>query len=176
MRSFGAAMAALSLAVLTAGLLWPHLALVFFQSLVTALALAYVGARIHRARLPTALASDTYSPFDSGGSGPRRSGSPPGVRRLSTLLQSAADPGTAERALIPPDVRRILVAEASRRLAEHHGVRLDRPDGHERARDVLADATWSLVRAERTKDARWIEIESVPMSLLEEVLDDVERL
>jgi hypothetical protein len=169
-------MASLSVATLLAGLLWPHLAATFLQALVAALALGYMGARTHRSSLPTALSSDAYSPFDAVTAPSRAPTSPPAVVHLTTLLQAVMDPEAARRALIPADARRILEAEASRRLAEHHGLSPLRPADLDRIRSLVSDATLALLRAAPMRDAGSATLGSIPMSRLESILDDVERL
>jgi len=176
MRTFGTAMATLSVGVLTAGLLWPHLALIFLQGLLVALALGYVGARIHRSDLPVALSSDTYSPFAGLAPRPRRATRPPAVDKLTTLLQAVADPKAARRVPIPAEACRILVAEASRRLAEHHGLSPLRSEDRERVRALVSDPTWQLLRTEATRSVARDAVGWGSLAYLENVLDDVERL
>lgn len=176
MRSFLSAMATLGVAVLIVGLVWPHIALSLLQGLIAALAVGYVGARTYGAQLPSSLSSDRYSPFDGVAAAPRPSQSPPAVRHLATLLQAAADPEDARRAPIPAAASRIIAAETSRRLAESHGLSFRRPGDHARIRSLLSDATWSLVRAERTKRRASAEGGPLPIQRLESVLDEVERL
>jgi hypothetical protein len=95
---------------------------------------------------------------------------------LTTLLQAVMDPEAARRALIPADARRILEAEASRRLAEHHGLSPLRPADLDRIRSLVSDATLALLRAAPMRDAGSATLGSIPMSRLESILDDVERL
>jgi hypothetical protein len=176
MRTFGTAMATLSVAVLAAALLWPHLAATFLQGLLVALALGYLGAVIQRSHLPTTLTSDSYSPFESLAPRPRSATSPPAVRHLTTLLRAAEDPDAARRAQIPAEVCRILSAEASRRLTEHHGVSPRRSDDEDRIRALVSDATWELLRTVSEKDGAHSGLGSGSLALLETILDDVERL
>lgn len=176
MRTFGSAMATLGVAVLAAGLLWPHLALTFLQALLVVLALGYVGARIYRSRLPGALSSDSYSPFAGQTTGPRPATSPPAVRKLTTFLQAVEDPEAARRAPIPAEACRILAAEASRRLTEHHGLSPLRSDDHGRIRALVSEATWTLLPTEPTKGAVQAVVGAGSLAHLENILDDVERL
>lgn len=176
MSSFRSAMASLSVATLVAGVLWPHLATTFLTALVAALALGYVGALIHRSGLPTAQWSDTYSPFDAVASPSDALTSPPAVLRMTTLLQPVTDPEAADRASIPGQARRILEAEASRRLAEHHGLSPLRPGDLDRIRALVSDATWELLGADPTRGAGPDRASLMPMSHLETILADVERL
>lgn len=175
MRTFGATMATLSVGVLTAGLLWPHLALTFLYGLLLALVLGYLGARIYRSNLPAALSSDSYSPFAGGAVRSRPVTRPPAVRRMTTLLQAVADPEAARRAPIPAEAYRILVAEASRRLAEHHGLDPLRSDDLNRIRALVSDPTLALLRTAQNEDAH-AEPGSGSLADLEYILDDVERL
>lgn len=169
-------MATLSIAVLTAGLIWPHIAMGLLQALVVALALAYVGARTYRSSLPEELSSDSYSPFDGVAADPPTSTRPPAVRHLATLLRAVTDPEDSQRAPIPTAARQIIIAETSRRLTEKHSLSLLRPADHSRVRALLSDATWSLVRTAQRDRPGSQEGDTIPMNLLEDVLDDVERL
>jgi len=176
MRSSAGAMAALSVAMVAAGLLWPHLAATFLSVLVAALAHGCLGTRAYRSGLPTKVSNDVYSPFDSAAPRPRALKTPPAIAHMTTLLQAVADPEGADRALIPADASRILVAEASRRLSEHHGLSPHRPADEHRVRGLVSEATWTLLQSQPGRGTRAATLSSIPMSRLEIILDDVERL
>jgi hypothetical protein len=168
-------MTTLSVGVLMAGILWPHLALTFLQGLLVALVTGYLGARIYRSNLPEALSSDSYSPFAGGAMRSRPATRPQAVRRMTTLLQALEDPEAVRRAPIPAEACRILVAEASRRLAEHHGLDPVRPNDLDRIRGLVSHATWALLRTWRNEDAP-AGLGSGSLADLDSILDDVERL
>ena len=159
-------MALLASAALTAGLIWPGLAMTLLQALVVAIALAYVAARLHGASLPTALTIESYSPFDSATGAVRPVSTPAAVRDMAALLKAVEDPQSARRASIPAGARRILTSEASRRLRENHRLSVSRMDDQPRIRALVSDATWSLLGTTGR----------VQMEQLAQVLDDVERL
>jgi hypothetical protein len=163
-------MALLAGAVLVAALIWPNLAMVFLQALVVVVAIAYVGARVYGSDLPAALETDNYSPFEDQRAEAERPPNLPAIRDLADLLRFVEDPGVAALAPIPTAARRIIYAAAVRRLSDHHGLSLRRPADHPRIRALVSDASASLLLpAEPGQD-------SVPISLLEDVLDDVDRL
>jgi hypothetical protein len=169
-------MATLSLGVLTAGLLWPHLAMVFLQALLLTLALAYLSGRLHKSKLPAALASDSYSPFEVVASTSPPATRPPAIRQLSRVLTAAGDQDAAQRVPIPAEIRRVLYAEGTRRLSEHHGLSPHRLEDRDRVNALLSTATQSLLRAGSVEKGGPPEAASIPMSLLANILDDVERL
>lgn len=172
MKSLGTAVAAVGVACLAVGLIWPWLAPTLLRGFVVVLGLAYVGARLYGSHLPDDLATDVFSPFDRVAPDPRPSATPEVVRRLSTLLQAADDDQASQRASIPEAARHILASEATRRLTEHHGLSLRRPEDHGRIQALVSDATWSLLRPARRATSR----EPVAIALLDPILDDVERL
>jgi hypothetical protein len=150
--------------------------MVFLQSLLLTLALAYLSSRLHKSKLPAALASDSYSPFEVVATTPPPATRPPAIRRLSRMLTAAGDQDAAQRVPIPTEIRRVLYAEATRRLSEHHGLSPLRLEDRDRVNALLSTATRSLLRAGSADRGGPLDDASIPMSLLANILDDVERL
>lgn len=179
MRSFGSGMAMISVGFLVAGIASPHLADRFLQMLLATLAIGFVGARMYRLRLPVQMAHETYSPFER-----RRDEEPPSspavIGRLASQLGAAADPHRAARVPIPGAAAEIVFAEASRRLAEHHGLSLRRRSDHGRIRGLLSEPTWALIsRSTVTFDVApepTAYVGPVPLSELDRILEDLENL
>lgn len=176
MRAIGTVMATLSLAALVAGLAWPHLAGRFLQMLIASLAMCYVGARAYRSGLPMRMVGDTYSPFEARVSDRPLESHPAAIRKLATLLGAADDGESADRVAIPGQAQRIVAAEASRRLAEYRGLQLRDPSDHARIRTLVSAATWALICPETESPQSHVYRDPVPLSHLERVLDELERL
>lgn len=176
MKPASIVVAVVSVGALSAGLIWPHLAGSFLRIFLTIAALALVAASTFRARLPRALASEHYSPFDSGAAVVPSAETLDGVRNLALLLKATNDPEEATRAPIPDAARRILTAQASRRLAEQHGLRLESAADHDRIRGLVSDPTWALVRPRPERGPASAISNPVPQARLESILDDLEQL
>lgn len=180
MSPLGGATIVLSLAFLLAGIAWPQGAEALLRMFVASLALGFVAVRTYRAGLPVRTVEDSYSPFD-GSAAPRPpAAAPEAIRELTEGLAAADDEECAERTPIPWPVRRRLVQEASRRLSERHGLRLDEPDHHPRIRSLVSEATWLLLRPPEPESGPGsrsaVRERPVPLSRLDLVLDDLERL
>lgn len=176
MRSAVHVSAALSLACLAAALVWPGVAERVLLGLVLFLSLAYVGARIHRVRLPAAMTSDTYTPFDrvEQSLAPRQT--PALIDGLTEQLRASEDPLLARQVPIPSSAHKLLASEVVRRLAERHGLYPSRPADHPRIEALVSEATWRLIRP--TENGRRSLAFRDPVSLehLPTVLRDAERL
>jgi hypothetical protein len=182
--TFALAAIALSAAFLVAAVIVPGAAAALLRALVVALALGYVVARAHGAVATSGLAHDRYSPFDNGPPVHDERSRPAAIQRLIADLEPANRPRRARRTPIPRRVRWRLVDEAHRRLAEHHGLRLEDPRHHPRIRALVGDATWSLVEPRAPSVAgdeppgapAGSHGRSVPVSQLPSILDDMEKL
>ena len=174
--SVGSAVATMSVVFLMVGLVWPGFAATLLQALIGLLALAFVGTRVYRARLPAKLANDVYSPFDRMPPPTEPPSEPAAVRHLSSMLEPVEGGEAAKRVPIPVVAHRILVAEVSRRLAEHHGLDLSDPAEHPRIQDLVSDPTWALIRSELASGRTLALRDPVPVLSLSAILDDVERL
>ena len=176
LRSFATSAATLAGFFFLLGIVAPNFAATFLRTLVVLLAVGNVGARAYRARLPVTLASDSFSPFD--GREPDRPlpETPAAIRGLAGQLEPVDDPQLRSVVPIPKATLRVIAGEATRRLAEHHGLNVDDPDAHGRIQALVAAPTWEVVRpvpkrrrGERMRDP-------VTIDRLEEILEDVERL
>lgn len=176
MRTFGSAVATLSVAFLVAGVVWPHLAGRLLQILVATLAVSWVAARAYRSGLPEGLVTDTYSPFDAHDLDRPPASQPPGVRKLAHELRAADDGETARRFAIPLPARRIVTAEASRRLAERHALSLSDPSDHRRIRSLVSESTWTLIHPESESARGYPSGDPVPLIHLDAILEDLEAL
>ena len=176
MRSFGAATAALTAVFLLRALAWPHLATPLLQLLVALLSLAWVGARVMRAELPLGLATDTYSPFDARRPDATGPPLPEPVDRRARRLRAADEPDSAERFAVPGPECRLIADEATRRLAEHHGLDVRDPSERVRIRGLVGESTWRLLRDWTDARRRVVEAHSIPLARLDAILDDLERL
>ena len=104
----------------------------------------------------------------------------PGMRALSRVrrpddlmgLEQIVVTGRSNAGEVHARLRPVVREIASARLARH-GVQLER-DG-ERARTLLGDATWELVRPDRPKPTDRHE-PGVSLTELEEIVDRLERL
>ena len=176
LRSFATFAATLAGFFFLLGIIAPNFAATFLRTLIALLTVGYVGARAYRARLPLALASDAFSPFD--GREPERPlpETPAAIRGLASQLEPVDDPELRRVVPIPKATLRVIAGEATRRLAEHHGLDVDDDAAHPRIRALVAAPTWEVVRpvpvrrrGERMRDP-------VTIDRLEEILEDVERL
>lgn len=181
MTPLGRATLGVSAAFLLAAIVWPQAAEALLRVFVATLALGFVVVRVYRAALPSRTVEDFYSPFDA--SGPTRTtegAAPEAIRELTGELGAADDGELAQRTAIPWTVRRFIREEASRRLTERHGLRLAERSDHPRVRSLISDATWLLIRPrelEPTAESRHSPNErAVPLSRLDLILDDLERL
>src|SRR5690606_753020 len=164
----GVATVVVSLAFLLAGIMWPQAASALLRLLLVTLALGYVAGRAYRALLPVS-ATRSYSPFDAPGAARPAPAAPHALRRLTAELGAANDARRARHTEIPRPVQWALVAEAARRLAEHHGLQLHDPDHHARIRALVSEPTWRLIDPGGSR-------EIVPLSRLDVILDDLEKL
>lgn len=180
MRSFASAMALVSCAYLVVAIAWPHVAERMLQMLLATLAFGWVGARVYRSALPMRMSHDAYSPFDRAREAPDPQTGPAALQALTKRLGSADDIRQAKRTAIPGEAAEIVCAEASRRLAECHGVVLGDPLDHARARDLVGESTWALIHpllhdVSAPSDRR-ASRGPVPLSDLTRILDDLESL
>lgn len=169
-----------SLAFLAAGIAWPQAAEAWLRLLLATLATGFVAGRAYEALRPVSKRQDLYSPFD----GHTITASPPtaphALRDLTRQLDTADDERRARRTEIPRSVRWTVIDEASRRLAEHHGLSLGEPGHRANIRSLVSAPTWSLIAPSdpgphpaprpAAHDPR------VPLSQLGRILDDLERL
>lgn len=169
-----------SLAFLAAGIAWPQAAEAWLRLLLATLATGFVAGRAYEALRPVSKRQDLYSPFD----GEAITASPPtaphALRDLTRELDAADDKRRARRTHIPRSVRWTVIDEASRRLAEHHGLSLDEPSHHAGIRALVSAPTWSLIAPSdtepRTASLPATDGPRVPLSQLGRILDDLEKL
>lgn len=175
---FGFVVTGTSLAFLVAAIVWPQAAETLLRILVVAAGCGFLLDRAHRAGLPERMIDDSFSPFRSRAGGPGPRAVPHVVRAFGDEVRAADDPRLARRTEIPWMVARTVGREVVRRLAEHHGLRLDRREDHPRIRRLLSEPTWLLVApAAYEDDAEGTSsYGAVPLSRLEPILDDLERL
>jgi hypothetical protein len=180
MRSLASAVVAVSCGYLAVGVIWPHVAERMLQMLLVTLALAFVGARIYRSSFPELMSQDAYSPFERHGHEAPASTSPTAIRVLARQIAAVDDSGGASRAPIPGAAAQIVSAEASRRLAENHGLSLLDPGDQGRVRELLSEPTWALLEPTLPNPAAGAGSSSirgaVPLSELARILDDLEKL
>lgn len=176
MRTFGSAVATLSVAFLVAGVVWPHLAGRLLQTLVAVIVVSWVAARAYRSDLPESLVTDTYSPFDAHDVDRPPPSHPSAVRKLAHELRAADDGEAAHRFAIPLAARRIVSSEASRRLAERHALSLSDPSDHPRIRSLLSEPAWALIRPESESPRGYPSGDPVPLIHLDRILEDLESL
>ncbi|HLT90638.1 MAG TPA: hypothetical protein VKZ85_06810 [Woeseiaceae bacterium] len=164
----GIATIVVSLAFLLAGILWPQAASALLRLLLVTLALGFVASRAYRALLPVA-ATRSYSPFDALGAARTTPAAPHTLRKLTAELGAANDARRARHTAIPRPVRWAVIDEAARRLAEHHGLHLHDPDHHARIHALVSEPMWLLIDPGESS-------EPVPLSQLDVILDDLEKL
>jgi len=132
------------------------------------LALGFVASRAYRALLPVA-ATRSYSPFDALGAARTTPAAPHTLRKLTAELGAANEARRARHTAIPRPVRWAVIDEAARRLAEHHGLHLHDPDHHARIHALVSEPMWLLIDPGESR-------EPVPLSQLDVILDDLEKL
>lgn len=108
-----------------------------FELVIGAAALASLAGRL-RALVPRGI--DARSPFDARPSRPRRPSPPPELERIDRLLVLGSSNAFDAHHRVRPLLREL----AAERLHAHHGVDLDRD--RERARELLGDDLWNVVR------------------------------
>lgn len=167
-----------SLALLSGGLIWPGAAEVLFRVLVVGLALGFLARRGLEGGLPTARVEDAYSPFDGSGADRTPPAAPEVLLEAGRPLSALDDPSRARTASIPWPVARRLIHEATRRLEEGHGLRPDRPTDARRIRAQLSEPTRTLLGLDEPpgRAPLYPEDRIVPLSRLDQVLDDLEGL
>lgn len=177
---FGIFALAAGLAFLLAGLLWPQAAEALLRLLLATLAVGFVLVRGHRAMRSVRATERSSSPFDRDVATRRPPAAPHVLRRLTADLSAADDARRARRTAIPRTVRWTVVDEASRRLAEHHGLSLDDPTHHPEIRSLVSEPTWSLIgpRDPRAGPGKRSAGRGgpVPLTQLDRILDDLEGL
>lgn len=191
----GGMISVISIAFVAAGIAWPQAAASLLRLMLATVALVYVAGRAWRSLMHVRTGTKQHSPFERIISKRPPPVVPQAVRRLAAQLGGAADPRIVERRPIPWRVRRTLVAEATRRLADHHGLDLDDPVHHARIRSVVSESTQLLIlgagieahaahapapaRSDEHMRAGTRAKESgpdIPLSRLNEILDDLEKL
>lgn len=173
---FGVAMIIASVAFLAAGIIWPQAAEVWFRLLLVTLAVGYLLGRAYDALQPVSTRPDFSSPFHGPAVTRNRPAAPAALRELGRELSAADDARRARRIEIPRSVRWTVIDEATRRLAEHHGLSPREPSHHEPIRSVVSEATWSLIRPLGPGARGSAASRHVPLSQLGHILEDLERL
>lgn len=186
----GGLISVISIAFVAAGIAWPQAAGSLLRLMLATVALVYVAGRAWRSLMHVRTESKQRSPFEGIMTKRQPPVVPQAVRRLAGQFGGAADPRSEHRRPVPWPVRRTLVAEAAWRLAEHHGLDVDDPVHHARIRSLVSESTQLLilgagpdahtpVRSDEHTPARTRARESgpdIPLSRLNEILDDLERL
>lgn len=178
-RPIAASMVAASIALLLAGLAWPQAADALLRTLLALLAVGFVAALAYRAVRPVKTAQDRYSPFGRH-TAARTEVAPRPLRELTAELNAAARTRSARRTTIPLSAQLTVRKEASRRLAEHHGLSLRDPSHHRHIRSLVSEPTWQLIRPHGPQPRPGTRLtarsSSVPLSQLGRILDDLEAL
>lgn len=178
-RTFGVSVMITCLAFLLAGIAWPQAAEALLRLLFVTLAAGFVVARAYEAMVPLRTTRE-FSPFDGDTAARTPPATPRVLRDLTAELGAADDDRLAHRTPIPWPVRWTLIEEATRRLADHHGLSLHDPVHHSDIRTLVSEPTWLLIGprapapgpgARPTPDKP-----TVPLSRLGPILDDLERL
>lgn len=173
---FGALSLVISAAFLAAGLVEPTWAPALLRLFLVFLAAAFVLSRAYVASLPARMTQDSYSPFD----GSHRRMTPPSfpreVRTFARELTAANRPRRARRTLLPGPVSRRVIDEADRRLALHHGLKLERPEDHPAIRGRVSAPTWALIAPAGASGAPQSPQEGPHVDRLPTILADLERL
>jgi hypothetical protein len=170
---------AASLGFLIGGILWPGIAESLLRILLAALALGWVAARGLGTGLPAATVHDTYSPFDATLADLSPPATPDVVWRRARALAAADEPRRSDPRPIPWPVARGLIHEALRRLEGGHGLRFDRPADAARIRRMVSEATWALLGQgdlSSDRDLVGVTYRPIPLTRLDDILDDLERL
>ncbi len=169
-----------SIAVLVAGVAWPQAADALLRLLIATLALGFVAVRAHRAVEPLRTTRGRYSPFGRPTVERTPAVAPWALRKLTAELNAAGDARSARRTAIPSSATRIVRKEATRRLAEHHGLNLCDPTHHRRIRSLVSEPTWLLIHPDDPQAGPGTRPTargpSVPLSRLGRILDDLEAL
>lgn len=172
------AMAVSSLGFLVAGIIWPQAADALLRMLLATLAVGFVTALAHRAIRPMSATHDVPSPFGRVAAPRAPAVAPQALRKFTTELSAAEAARSARRNTIPLLARLTVRGEATRRLAQHHGLSLDESAHHPRIRSLVSEPTWQLIRPgdARTRSARdrTARGQSVPLNELGRILDDLE--
>jgi hypothetical protein len=176
----GVSAVVISLAFLTAGIVWPQAAETLLRTLVVTLAVTTVVVHAFRTLLPVHAAGEISTPFDGSVGGWTLSAAPHPLRRLTDELKAADDARAAPRTPVPMSVRLIIRDEAARRLSERHGLNLGDPTHHARIQSLVAEPTWRLLRSADPRVRSGPEAvpptRIVPLSQLDHILTDLERL
>ena len=186
----GGMISVISIAFVAAGIAWPQAAASLLRLMLATVALVYVAGRAWRSLMHVRMGSKQYSPFERIIAKRQPTVVPQAVRRLAAQLGGGADPRVVERRPIPGPMRRTLVAAAERRLADHHGLDLDDPAHHDRIRSVVSESTQLLILGagtdahapapsdEHTRAGTPAKESGpdIPLSRLNEILDDLEKL
>lgn len=174
MSSFGTSIAAVAGVFLAMAVAVPGWAGRLLDVLVATLAIAMVGRRIYRSRIPGGVGSESYAPFDRVTVDRPTPELPAPIRGLADSLRATADPAQARRFAIPPAAQRVVVAEAERRLHQRHDLSLHDPAAHGRIRSLVSDSTWALIGPAPSGGS--LLRDPVPQAHLGHILDDLERL
>jgi hypothetical protein len=167
----GIAIAAISFGFVAAGIAWPQAASSLLRLLLVTAAILFVAARAWHALAWVHHKPDRQSPFNGLVSTHTPPVAPHALRRLSAQLHAAANAEQTRATPIPWTTRRMLIDEASRRLAERHGLDLGDPNHHAHIRSLVSEPTRLLIL---TDDATTPD--SLSMRHLEPILDDLENL
>jgi hypothetical protein len=178
MGPMGAAVGATGVIFLVAAIILPEAADGLLRLFVATLAFVVVGVRAFQAVLPVRTAQDFYSPFEDDVSPRDAAPAPQLLRTLRAELDGADDAAIARRKAVPSVVRDLVMEEAGRRLSEGHGLLLNDAAHHDRIRALVSAATWGLIRPSiAARGAADPSVATaVPLSQLDLILDDVERL
>lgn len=173
-------MAVSSISFLVAGIIWPQAADALLRMLLVTLAVGFVTALAHRVVRPVRATHDVHSPFGRVPAPRAPAVAPHALREFTTELGAAEAARSARRTTIPLLARLTVRREASRRLAQHHGLSLDDTTHHPPIRSLVSEPTWQLIRPgdPRTRPARerTTREHSVPLTELGRILDDLEAL
>lgn len=179
-RPIAASVTVASIALLIAGVAWPQAADALLRVLLVTLAVGFVAALVYRAIRPVVTTRDVHSPFGRYVAMRTPAVAPQALRKLTSQLGAAADARSAERTAIPLSTRLTVREEASHRLTERHGLSLGDPTDHPHIRALVSQPTWLLIRPHdlqappRTRQTT--RSQSVPLSQLGRILDDLEAL
>lgn len=171
------AMAA-SIAAVGAGFIWPGAADALIRGLLVVLAVGVLAVLAGRAAQRVA-AGLWRSPFDRDPSPPPPAEAPQQLRSITAELTAAADGRWARQTTIPHSARVTVRRDAGRRLAQNHGLSLRDPAHHPHIRRLVSAPTWTLIRPIDPKQPARLTYsgtEAVPLSELNRILDDLERL
>jgi hypothetical protein len=174
----GIAVIGTGVAFILAGIAWPQAADTLLRMLLAALVLVLVVGKAYGAVLPARMTRKFYSPFDGAAGGRPRPDAPEALRKWTRELDAADDPRRAQQAGVPAAVRWCVTDEVSRRLAERHGLSLVDANDHPAIRALVSEPTWRLVRPSGAESTPRPDAGSsrVPLSRLERILDDLEKL